>query len=105
MSQPSPTRQHLCRPSRAFTSDLLANQGLAPLATPFRPSRAQNRQSQTLGSQRHLSAESTLHITSMQENMCVPEVSYELNQKTIIEKLKPKQLRDPFVDDISGDAG
>jgi hypothetical protein len=96
------------RPSRAWIPGLQANQGLArlaPLATPFRPSRAQNRQLQMLGIQRHLSAESTLHITSMQENMCVPEVSYELNQKTIIEKLKPKQLRDPFVDDISGDAG
>jgi hypothetical protein len=36
--------------------------------------------------------------------MCVPEVSYELNQKTIIEKLKPKQLRDPFVDDVASNA-
>ena len=40
----------------------------------------------------------------MQENMYVHEVSYELNQKTIIEKLQPKQLRDPFVDDTASNA-
>jgi hypothetical protein len=39
----------------------LGYQRLSPLAIPFRPSRAQNRQSQTFEIQRHLSAESTLH--------------------------------------------
>ena len=47
MSQRFPTRQHPCRPSRAWISGLLASQGLAPLAISFRHSRAQNRQSQT----------------------------------------------------------
>ena len=51
----------------------------------------------------------TLHrrkkiCVSPRSPMCVPEVSYELNQKTIIEKLKPKQLRDPFVDDVASNA-
>jgi hypothetical protein len=40
----------------------------------------------------------------MQENMFVHEVSYELNQKTMIEKLKSKQLRDPLVDDAASSA-
>lgn len=83
MSPRFPTRQHPCRPSRA-----------------------QNRQLQMLGIQRHLSAESTL--TFMQEKMCVSpgqnamlsslavsaifRGSYELNQKTFIENTMPTEI-------------
>jgi hypothetical protein len=42
MWQRFPTRQYPCRPSGAWISGLQANQGLAPLAIPFRPSGAQN---------------------------------------------------------------